>query len=179
MAKLPRRLAGSNVSPQRPLDDPAPKSAATPRRDNMEITGAGGDKGRAQSFQEKDASQDTDELRLDLAIEAVLSANDIDAVTRVSLNEMRAWINEADPRAVLASLYGRNLTHGLLSFVMPRLRHPEVLRAENHDALLEHLTSTFSAGPEDAVVREGVFVLQQELRRLVLLRQNRNSLIEG
>lgn len=180
MVKLPRRPIRSDSSPSRPdLDDHTPRSdTAISQGDGTRVGGVragGGDKGRALAWRETDAQ----DLPLDLAIEAVLAAENVDAVTRVSLNEMRASIAEVDPRAMLASLYGRNLAHGLLSFVMPRLRHPEVLRAENHDALLERLAGSFSAKSEDSVMREGVFVLQQELRRLTLLRQNRNSLIEG
>lgn len=180
MVKLPRRPVRTDSSPSRPsLDDHTPHSdTAVTHGDGTQVGGVragGGDKGRALAWRQADAQ----DLPLDLAIEAVLAADNVDAVTRVNLNEMRASIAEVDPRVMLASLYGRNLAQGLLSFVMPRLRHPEVLRAENHDALLERLANTFSASTEDSVVREGVFVLQQELRRLALLRQNRNSLIEG
>jgi hypothetical protein len=180
MVKLPRRPIRTDGALPRPeIDDHTPRSDTAVSQGDGERVGSvragGGDKGRALAWQAADAK----DLPLDLAIEAVLASQDVDALTRVSLSEMRASIAETDPRAMLASLYGRNLAQGLLSFVMPRLRHPEVLRAENHDTLLEGLANSFASAPEDSVVREGVLVLQQELRRLALLRQNRNSLIEA
>jgi hypothetical protein len=178
MVKLPRRPVRTDSPQRQGLDDHTPRSDTAPSRgDGTNVTGVrpgGGDRGRSQVWE-----ADGQELPLDLAIEAALAAQDVDSVTRVSLDEMRASLAHIDPRAVLASLYGRNLSAGLLSFVMPRLRHPEVLLAENHNALLERLAGTFSASSDDSVVSEGAFVIQQELKRLALLRQHRNSLIEG
>lgn len=175
--KLPRRPIRTDSPSRQGLDDHTPQSDTLPTSgEGARVNGVrpgGGDRGRSQ-IREADAQ----EMPLDLAIEAALSAQDVDAVTRIHLDEMRASLAQLDPRAALASLYGRNLAAGLLSFVMPRLRHPEVLLAENHNALLEHLAGTFSSS-DDTVVREGVFVIQQELKRLALLRQHRNSLIEG
>lgn len=179
MVKPPRPVWFESLPPRPDFNDPEPRSAAAVSKDDVakvgDVRAEVGDKGRASAWRETDAQA----LPLDLAIEAALASKDVDAVTRISLNEMRASIAEADPRAMLASLYNRNLAQGLLSFVMPRLRHPEVLRAENHDALLERLADIFSARAENSAARAGVFALQQELRRLNLLRRNRNSLIEG
>ncbi|WID99714.1 hypothetical protein QO058_30445 (plasmid) [Bosea vestrisii] len=178
MVKLPRRPIRTDSPPRQGLEDHTPRSDTLPSSgEGSRVNGVrpgGGDRGRSQLRE-----ADPQEMPLDLAIEAALAAQDVDAVTRVHLDEMRASLAQLDPRAALASLYGRNLAAGLLSFVMPRLRHPDVLLAEKHNALLEHLAGTFSAASEDSVVREGVFVIQQELRRLALLRQHRNSLIEG
>ena len=116
---------------------------------------------------------------IDAASEAALEVKSIDAISRVSLFESGAGANEMEPRAVLAWLYGPNLSNGLLSFVVPRLRHPDVLRPDKHGVLLERLTQTLEAAPDDKMARECLAILQQELRRLLLLRQNQNSLIKG
>lgn len=118
-------------------------------------------------------------LQRDVAIEAVSEAKDIDAVGRVSLNEMRRSIHEVDSPAALASLYGRDIAHDLLAFVTPRLRHPDLLGAEPYGIVLERLALKLSTVPADSMAREGAVVLQQALQWLILLRQNRNSLIEA
>lgn len=118
-------------------------------------------------------------LQWDVAIEAVLKAKDIDAVGRVSLNKMRRPIHEVDSSAALASLYGRDIAHDLLAFVTPRLRHPDLLGAEPYGILLERLALKLSTAPPDSMPREGAVVLQQAVQWLILLRQNRNSLIEA
>lgn len=118
-------------------------------------------------------------LQRDVAIEAVSEPKNIDAVGRVDLNKIRRLIHEVDPSAALASLDGRDIAHDLLAFVTPRLRHPDVLQAESHGMLLERLALKLSTAPADSMAREGAVVLQQALRWLILLRQNRNSLIEA
>lgn len=112
-------------------------------------------------------------------IETKLEVNALDAVPAVGLNAMQPHLEMA-PRAALASSpYGSNLAHGLLSFVTPHLAHPDVLSAGQHDVLLERLTRTLSAAPEDLIFHGGIAILNDELRPLILLRQNRNSLIKG
>lgn len=118
-------------------------------------------------------------LQRDVAIEAVSEAKDVDAVGRVSLNRMRRPIHEVDSSAALASLYGRDIAHDLLAFVTPRLRHPDLLGAEPYGIVLEGLALKLSTAPADSMAREGAVVLQQALQWLILLRQNRNSLIEA
>lgn len=118
-------------------------------------------------------------LQRDVAIEAVSEVKDIDAAGRVSLNEMRCPIHEVDSPAALASLYGRDIAHDLLAFVTPRLRHPDLLGAEPYGIVLERLALKLSTVPADSMAREGAVVLQQALQWLILLRQNRNSLIEA
>ncbi|MCK1427223.1 hypothetical protein [Bradyrhizobium sp. 87] len=118
-------------------------------------------------------------MPLDVAIEAASGAKDIDAVGRVSLNEMRTRIYELEQRAGVASLYGRDIAHDLLSFVMPSLRHPDMLRAERYSIVLEGLVHKLAAAPADPIAGDGIVVLRQGLHWLALLRQNRNSLIEA
>lgn len=118
-------------------------------------------------------------LQRDVAIQAVSEAQDIDAVRRVGLNEMRRPIHEVDSSAALASLYGHDIAHDLLAFVTPRLRQPDLLRAEPYGILLERLALKLATAPAESMAREGVVVLQQALQWLILLRQNRNSLIEA
>lgn len=117
-------------------------------------------------------------LQRDVAIEAISEAKDIDAVGRVDLNKMGHPVHEVDSSAAL-SLYGRDIAHDLLAFVTPRLRHPDLLRAEPYGSLLERLALKLSTAPTDSMPREAAVVLQQALQWLILLRQNRNSLIEA
>lgn len=117
-------------------------------------------------------------LQRDVAIEAVSEATDVDAVGRVDLNKMGRPVHEVDSSAAL-SLYGRDIAHDLLAFVTPRLRQPDLLGAEPYGSLLERLALKLSTAPEDSMPREGAVVLQQALQWLILLRQNRNSLIEA
>ncbi|MFH0301646.1 hypothetical protein AAFX91_31430 [Bradyrhizobium sp. 31Argb] len=175
MTKLPQHPVGFGTSSQRlnTQDHEPANKPALPQVHHLEIdrTDGGGENRHGSIWPDTEAP--------DLSIEASLEVDDIDAVSRVSLNERRVPIAEIDPRAALASLYGRNLATGLLSFVTPRLRDPDVLRAEKHGVLLERLADRLWAGAENSVAREGIDALQQELRRLILLRQNQNSLIKG
>ncbi|KLK92815.1 hypothetical protein AA309_12380 [Microvirga vignae] len=179
MVKLPRypvRPSPSwqsfNTDDRAPVIEPANRQAS-----NMGIDGAHVNGGmRHTSILQEMRAQD---LPVNVEVEAVLKANDIDAVTRVSHDDMRTRRNEIDPRAVVATLYDSNLAHGLLSFVAPRLRHPDVLHAARQGGVLERLVGTLSTVLEDSMPRESIVVLQQELQRLILLRENRNSLIKG
>ncbi|GLR89690.1 hypothetical protein [Bradyrhizobium iriomotense] len=177
MSKLSRHDVRPGTASQR-FDEHhhAPGIEPTIRQLNKaEIDGprANGEKDHASARRELNASY----LPLDAAIEAVLEAKDIDAVGRVGLNRTR--INEVDLRAGLASLHGHDIAHDLFAFVTPRLRNPDMLRAEPYGILLERLASKLLAAPADTMAREGVVVLQQTLQWLILLRQNRNSLIEA
>ncbi|WOH80251.1 hypothetical protein RX327_31230 [Bradyrhizobium sp. BEA-2-5] len=115
-------------------------------------------------------------LPLDMTIDALSEAKDIDAVGRVSLSKMRFRGNVIEE---LTPFHGGDIAHDLFAFVTPRLRHPDMLRAERYGVLLERLTLKLSAVPAELIAREGLLVLQQGLQWLTLLRQNRNSLIEA
>lgn len=117
-------------------------------------------------------------VRLDAAIERALNAPSVDGVTRVQLTEMQGALSDGRGTSAHGGGGPENLTDALMTFVMPRLRHPEVLNAERHRALLERLAESLSGGG-DNVVTEGAFTVRRELKRLALLRQNRNSLVEG
>ncbi|MCC8938841.1 hypothetical protein H8A97_28030 [Bradyrhizobium sp. Arg62] len=178
MARLPQHPVGpGTLSQGLNAGDHAPNiGPTTPKAANIEVEVARQDGGTKRASWRDAPAHD---LPIDGATEAALEVNSIDAVSRVTFFDRSVEANEIDPRAALASLYGQNLSHGLLSFVVPRLRHPDVLRADKHGALLERLTQTLEAAPDDKTAREGLAILQQELRRLVLLRQNQNSLIKG
>ncbi|MEX2697514.1 hypothetical protein [Rhizobium mongolense] len=175
MIKLPSYPIGPGTSSHRfNIDDREPTIEPSIRQAiNKQINGA------HSNDDKKHASigRETHTRDLRLAINGVPEVGSIDAVTRVSPNEMRARINVVNPRAELLPLYGHNLAQ--LSFVTPRLRYPDVLRTEKHCVLLQGLVDTLSAAPEDLVSRDGIAVLRHELLRLILLRQNRTSLIEG
>ncbi|MDD1521627.1 MULTISPECIES: hypothetical protein [Bradyrhizobium] len=178
MARLPQHSVGPGTGSQG-LDagQHAPVIGSSPSRgDKLELEGAHADSGAKRASWRDTVSHD---LPIDVASEATLEVSSVGAISRVTLFESEAGANELDPRAVLALLYGPNLSRGLLSFVVPRLRHPDVLRADKHGALLERLTRTLEATPDDNTARECLVILQQELQRLLMLRQNQNSLIKG
>ncbi|WP_375779014.1 hypothetical protein ACE103_08185 [Bradyrhizobium sp. ma5] len=178
MARLPQHPVGPGTSSQGfNVGEHAPVVRPTNLQTNkIEVGGTQADGATKRASWRDTPAQD---LPIDAATEATLEVNSIDALSRVTLFERGAGANEIDPHALLASLYGHNLSHGLLSFVIPRLRHPDVLRADKHGALLERLTQTLEATPNDKTACECLAILQQELQRLLLLRQNQNSLIKG
>ncbi|WP_027535578.1 hypothetical protein [Bradyrhizobium sp. WSM3983] len=178
MAKVPREAVGIAISSQSPnIDDDARAiEPANSRATDLEVDGTHGDGGKNDASIWPTHPQD---MPVQAVIGAVLEVNDINAVSRVSLDAERPRIDDIDPRAAFVSFYGGNLAHDLLSFVTPRIRHPDVLRAGTHAVLLERLAVTLSAAPEASAAREAIDILQQELRRLVLLRQTQNSLIKG
>lgn len=118
-------------------------------------------------------------IRLDAAIEQALSSPVVDGVTRVSLKELQGALTrgEREPGEDIGE--PESLRSKLISFVMPRLRHPEVLQAERHRSLLEKLVASLETAPDRNVVGDAALELRRELRRLELLRQQRNSLVEG
>ena len=118
-------------------------------------------------------------VRLDAAIERTLATPSLDGVTRRYLDETRTIISRADRPGAAPGFAGRNLVDALMTFVMPRLRNPQVLHAERHRALLEQLQSDLAGSADERLVREGVLTIRRELRRLSQLRQNTNSLVEG
>ncbi|MCP3441005.1 hypothetical protein [Bradyrhizobium sp. CCGUVB14] len=182
MSKLSHYDVGPSSVSRRPNEDHhVPVIGPTICQPNkIEIDGACTDGGKepASIWRELSASH----MPPDVAIKAIgeaKEAKEIDAVGRVSLNEVRTHPHEIEPPAVLASAYGRDIAHDLLSFVTPTLRHPDMLRAERYSTLLERLTHKLAAAPADSMAHEGVVVLQRGLQWLALLRQNRNSLIEA
>ncbi|WP_407185414.1 hypothetical protein [Bradyrhizobium centrosematis] len=178
MARLPQHPVGPGTSSQG-LDagQHAPVNGSpTPQGNRPEVGGIHADGGTKRASWRIPTAHD---LTIDDASEAALEVNSVGAISRVALFESETGADEIDPRAILASLYGPSLSRGLLSFVVPRLRHPDVLRADKHGALLERLTRMLEATPEDKTAREGLAILRQELQRLLMLRQNQNSLIKG
>ncbi|WP_027571394.1 hypothetical protein [Bradyrhizobium sp. WSM1743] len=178
MARLPQHAVGPGTSSQGlDVGQHAPVIGSPPSHgDQIEVGGVHADGGTKRASWRDTYSY---HLPIDGATEAALEVNSVGAISRVALFESDAGANEVDPRTVLASLYGPNLSRGLLSFVVPRLRHPDVLRADKHGVLLERLTRTLEATPDDKTARECLAILQQELQRLLMLRQNQNSLIKG
>lgn len=118
-------------------------------------------------------------IPLDAAIERALTAPSVDAVTRVNLTEIQGALSSGRGGVPVGADGPDTLRDALMTFVMPRLRHPEVLHAERHRSLLERLADGLASRHDDNVVREGTLEVHRELRRLALLRQQRNSLVEG
>ncbi|MCA1455135.1 hypothetical protein I6F35_18175 [Bradyrhizobium sp. BRP22] len=179
MTRLPQHSVESGTSLRGlHVDDHAPAITTTsPQSDSIEIerTPANGGKSHKSIFRDTPAQDPA----VGATIETALELNSIDAVSRINPNEARTQVSEIDPGSELAWPNGPNLASSLLSFVMPRLRHSDVLRPEKHGLLLARLADALSASPEDSQSREGIGIVQQELRRLVLLRQNHNGLIKG
>jgi hypothetical protein len=177
MVKVPQRLLNRQIAP-RQGKDVAPSSTEI-RRDiatELSVTGVNADRRGASGH----AAAAADEgIELDAAIDATLAASDVDPVTRARLGEARGAIGAVEHRRGLEGFQGQNLAEALFRFVMPRLRHPDVLHAERHRAILEHLSFELDRLPADKTLHEGAVAIHRELRGLSLLRQGRNSLIEG
>lgn len=159
MARLPRRP--SSIPPQLPLPhevDPA-KSLVDERYAAKE--------------------DPAEEVPFDEAVEAMLAAGGIDAVTRVQLSRARHAIAEAGGPGAVSGFDGPNLSHALFRFVMPRLRHPAVLRADRHRSLLERLADGLAGVPDDGIAEAGARAIHRELHRLAIVRTARNALVEG
>ncbi|WFU54608.1 hypothetical protein QA639_34220 [Bradyrhizobium pachyrhizi] len=170
MSKLSRRDVGPGTVSQRLNEDRAPVIDLSKAK--IDSTPANDENQQASIWRELNASH----LPLDVTIDALSEAKDVDAVGRVSLSKMRTRGNDVER---LTPLHGGDIRHDLLAFVTPRLRYPDMLREERYGVLLERLTLRLSAAPADSMARDGVLVLRQGLQWLSLLRQNRNSLIEA
>jgi hypothetical protein len=182
MARLPRRTPVSTPAPQagadaaRPIDHGDGRAASRGTSAGFEspagAAGAVGERGPRGGGAAPD-----DGVGLDAAIDGLLVAGGVDAITRVRLSEARRAIVEAGPAQDADGLEGPSLSRSLFRFVMPRLRHPDVLRADRHRALLEGLADGLADAADDGIAREGALVLHRELRRLAMLRTARNALV--
>ncbi|WP_050735083.1 hypothetical protein [Methylobacterium sp. ARG-1] len=141
--------------------------------------GAGTRAGQAGPHGDRRVPSPEEEVGLDAAIDAMLVAGGVDAITRVRLSEARRAIVETGAERDPDGFDGANLSRALFRFVMPRLRHPDVLRADRHRALLEGLADGLAGTPDDGIAQAGALVIHRELRRLALLRTARNALVEG
>ncbi len=160
MARLPRRSA----------DTPMPVPLGHPIQDRP-----------AAPF-DPDASRAdprNELVPLDTAVEAMLGARGVDPVTRIRLAAARQAIGEPETGKDADGRGSVPLTRTLFHFVMPRLRHPEVLRTDRHRTLLEGLADGLAAGADDGITRAGAQVIHRELHRLTLLRTARNALVQG
>lgn len=181
MARLPRRSPVQTTVPPRsdggapPLDrDTVLSATGQVSRIEGQAVGERGARGGGQlSLPVEDG------VDLDTAIESMLAAGGVDAVTRVRLSEARRAISRQGGPQDGDGFEGASLSGALFRFVMPRLHHPEVLRADRHRALLEGLADGLAEAGEDGTVRESALVVHRELRRLAMLRAARNALVEG
>ncbi|CDX56774.1 conserved hypothetical protein [Mesorhizobium plurifarium] len=177
MVKLSSVPVGSGTSVRDLNIEPA--GAAEPANDetkNMETdrAHANSSKKHASALRRANAH----DMPLARTANGLSGISQIEAVTCVSPSES-TQISEINPRAAAAALHGHTLALSQLSFITPRLRHPEILREGKRSVLLERLVNALAAVPEDSVARESIAALQEEFRRLVLLRLNRNSLIKA
>ncbi|MGY4157795.1 hypothetical protein ACVINW_003637 [Bradyrhizobium sp. USDA 4461] len=179
MTRLPQRsvelgtaFQGINNEHHAPVVTPATPQASDIGFDK--IHGKGG-KGHTSVVQDRAAQ---DRLAAN-TIDNALELKSIDPISRINPTDATEHADKIGTNSELAWLNGPNLADSLLSFVTPRLRHSHVVRPEQHGLLLERLADALSAAPEGSVAREGAAVLRLELRRLILLRQNHNGLIQG
>lgn len=180
MTKMPRRIGGMSrigAAPPAPPHAPRLPGAAQARNgaDDLTIEGIRPD-GRSRSSDE--FRSEPAGIPVAAAIEAALAVPGIDAVTRLHLDSARVSLT-ARRTGADESLNAPTLSEALFAFVMPRLRHPEVLGVEQQFVLLEQLAEELGAQNGDTVVREGALVVHRELRRLGLLRQHCSNLVEG
>ena len=180
MTKLPRRLGGVSRIGARPLASPGEPRLARAAQ-------AGGDAGDltvdrndpdGRSRSPERTSSEAQGIPVGAAIEATLAAPGVDPVTRVHLDAARGSLAARQTDGA-ESLDARTLSDALFAFVMPRLKHPEVLGVERQLVVLEQLADELEAPDCDTVVREGALVVHRELRRLNLLRQHCSHLVEG
>ncbi|MCJ2013120.1 hypothetical protein [Methylobacterium sp. J-076] len=178
MARLPRRsaLPPGTAGPGKPDGTeriPGPgRGRAAPAFDPGSIVGRGGVR------DDRPPLAPGEDVPFDAAVDAVLAAGGIDAVTRLSLSEAQRAVAGGGAEQGAEGLEGANLSHTLFRFVMPRLRHPEVLRAERHRTLLEGLADGLAGQPDDGIALAGARVIHRELHRLALLRTARNALVQ-
>jgi hypothetical protein len=180
MTKLPRRIGGMSrigAGPLAPPYAPRPPGAAEARNgaDDLSIEGAHPDRRSRSSDKIRSESSG---IPVAAAIEAALAAPGIDAVTRVHLDSARVSLTARRTGADESS-NAPTLSEALFAFVMPRLKHPEVLGVEQQFVLLQQLADELGGQNGDTVLREGALVVHRELRRLVLLRQHCSTLVEG
>lgn len=177
MAKAPQRLLSRSAFPPQGRD--VPPASTELNRDisrELSVTNINADR---RGVSGHTAGGIDDVVELDAAIDATLAASDIDPVTRARLDEARGAIDTMGQRRLRGGFEGQNLAEALFRFVMPSLRHPDVLRVERHRAILEHLALALERRPLDTAMCEGAIAIDHELNALALLRQGRNSLIEG
>jgi hypothetical protein len=172
VTKLPRRFSrpASGMRHVRSGVFSTPSRAADDVRDGDDRAVPGVQPNRASRPRAR-PSGDGNGVPVDAAIEAALAAPGVDAVTRVHLDETRQRLASGRAEA-RGSAETPTLSDTLFTFVMPRLQHPEVLGIEQQLVLLERLS-------EELGGREGALVVRRELRRLALLRQHCNTLVEG
>ncbi|OKO79012.1 MULTISPECIES: hypothetical protein [unclassified Bradyrhizobium] len=178
MTRLPQRSVEPWASFRGPnVDNHTPTTTPTiPKAEGSEIERTHANGGKSHTI-----FQDTDQqdVAVGATIETALELNSVHPVSRINVNEARTQIGEIKPGPEIACLNGPTLADNLLSFVTPRLRHSDVLRPEKQGVLLERLADALSAAPDGWASREDMEILQLELRRLILLRQNHNGLIKG
>lgn len=176
MVKVPQRL---NVQIARPQGRDVAPSSGEIRRDVASELSVAEINADRRGVSGHAAAAVEDGVELDAAIDAALATSDVDPVTRAHLDGARGAIGAVEQRRRLEGFQGESLAEALFRFVMPRLRHPEVLHAERHRAILEQLAWQLVRSPADRVKREGAIAIDRELHRLAILRHGRNSIIEG
>ncbi|MTV18298.1 MULTISPECIES: hypothetical protein [Bradyrhizobium] len=177
MTRLPQRSVEPGTFQRINNEHHAPVIApATPQASSIGIDKVyGNGKGYTSVVQQPEAQERLAASTIDDA----LALKSIDPISRINPTDATEHAGKSETSAELTWLKGPNLAHSLLSFVTPRLRHSHVVRPEQHVLLLERLADALSAAPEGSVAADGAALLRLELRRLILLRQNHNSLVPG
>ena len=116
-------------------------------------------------------------VRLDVAIDRLL-VEPVDHVTRGELQGLQTHIRrdvqtneQLDPPNLIGLVFGA---------IMPRISHPDVLRLDRRQKVLERMEARAAAGSKgDPLLAGGLVILRHELQNLALLRRHRDRLIEG
>ena len=109
-------------------------------------------------------------MRLDAAARELMTQR-IDPVTRVELEQFQDVLKTlgVEPEG----LDPPSLVAAVLTFVMPHLSDPGVLRLDRRRAVLARILTS------ERAARSGGLALRHELRNIDMLRRNRDSLVEG
>ena len=116
-------------------------------------------------------------VKLDVAVARTL-LEPVDAATRADLQASQALMRGKNLDAETIDPTG--LVGEVFTLIMPSLTNPGVLRLERRRLLLDRLEARASARSHDDPLAAGMLMaLRHELANLMLLRRNRDSLIEG
>ena len=116
-------------------------------------------------------------IRLDVAVARTL-LEPVDAANRAELKASQAVMQSKG--VVPEPIDPPSLVSEVFATIIPSLTNPGVLRLERRRLLLDRLEARVSArSHDDALAAGGLMALRHELASLMLLRRNRDSLIEG
>ncbi len=109
-------------------------------------------------------------MRLDAATRSLV-AQPLDRATRIELEQFNDILDALGIKP--DGLDPPSLAAAVLTFVMPRLSDPGILRLDRRRAILNRILDA------ERGTRPGQLAVRHELRNIEMLRRNRDSLVEG